>query len=103
MKLWPICLLYGCASAAPIEYGPTPRPMQPDPLSEAYEDFQAGRLDAAERRCKEVLERNADHAVANHLLGAVLFQQGKSEAALVHLRPATASPGGTAEMHNNLG
>jgi len=77
--------------------------MQSDPLSQAYEDFHAGRLDVAEQRCKTLLERNSDHAVANHLLGAIYFQQGRAEDALIHLRRATASPGGTAEMHNNLG
>jgi len=77
--------------------------VQPDSLSLAYEDFQAGRLDPAEQRCKALLQHNADHSIANHLLGAIYFQQGRMEDALVYLRRATASPGGTAEMHNNLG
>src|SRR5215471_1840339 len=77
--------------------------MQPDPLTQAYEFFHAGRLDEAAERCNVILQRNADNATANHLLGAVRFQQGRTEEALTLLRRATASPGGNAEMHNNLG
>ncbi len=77
--------------------------MQSDPLSQAFEHFHYGRLDEAEERCSVLLDRNPDSAEANHLLGAIRFQQGRSEEALALLKRATASPGATAEMHNNLG
>ena len=77
--------------------------MEPDALSQAYEQFRLGRYDVAERHCRTVLERNPDHAEINHLLGAIRFQQGNLEEALALLKRATVSPGATAEHHNNLG
>jgi len=77
--------------------------MEPDALSQAYEQFRLGRYDVAERHCRTVLERNPDHAEINHLLGAIRFQQGNFEEALALLKRATVSPGATAEQHNNLG
>ena len=65
--------------------------------------FKSGRLGEAEERCTVMLNRNPEYAEANHLLGAIRFQQGKTEEALAFLKRATASPGATAEMHNNLG
>ena len=77
--------------------------MQTDPLQQAYEHFQAGRLDEAEASCRVVLGPNADHAEANHFMGAIRFQQGKPDEALAFLKRAVASPRANAEMHNNLG
>jgi len=77
--------------------------MEPDALSQAYEQFRLRRYDVAEQHCRTVLERNPDHAEINHLLGAIRFQQGNLEEALGLLKRATASPGATAEHHNNLG
>jgi SAM-dependent methyltransferase len=77
--------------------------MEPDALSQAYEQFRLGRYDVAERHCRTVLERNPDHADINHLLGAIRFQQGNLEEALALLKRATVSSGATAEHHNNLG
>jgi type II protein arginine methyltransferase len=77
--------------------------MQPDPLSQAYQHFKLGRLDQAEERCRAVLDRDPTHAEANHFLGAIRFQQGKTEEALAFLKRAAASPGATAEMHNHFG
>jgi protein O-GlcNAc transferase len=77
--------------------------MQPDPLSQAIEHFRSGRFDAAEERCRFVLDRNPDHAEVNHLLGAIRFQQGRTEEAVTFLKRAAASPRATVEMHNHLG
>src|SRR5215471_13418690 len=79
------------------------RSMEPDPLSQAFEQFRLGRYDVAERHCRIVLERNPDHAEINHLLGAIRYRQGNLEEALVLLKRATISPGATAEHHNDLG
>jgi len=72
-------------------------------LDEAYRHFQAGRLEEAERSCRLVLETEAGHVEANHLLGVIRFQQGRAAEACDLLRRAAAAPGATAEMHNNLG
>jgi type II protein arginine methyltransferase len=77
--------------------------MQADPLSQAIEYFRSGRLKEAEERCRFVLGRDPGHAEANHLLGAMRFQQDKAEEAVVFLKLAAASPRATAEMHNHLG
>src|SRR5215471_5241122 len=77
--------------------------MQPDALSQAFEQFRLGRFDEAERCCRVVLDGNPHHAEINHLLGAIRFQQGNLEEALTFLKRATVSPGATAEHHNNLG
>src|SRR5207248_1728457 len=77
--------------------------MQPDPLSQAIEHFRSERLDAAEEQCRFVLDRAPEHAEANHLLGAIRFQQGRTEEAATFLKRAAASPRATAEMHNHLG
>jgi len=44
------------------------------------------------RRSKIVLERNPEQVEANHLVGAIRFQQGKPEEALAFLKRAAASP-----------
>jgi type II protein arginine methyltransferase len=77
--------------------------MPSDPLSQAIEHFRFGRLKEAEACCRIVLGRDPEHAEANHLLGAMRFQQGMNEEALALLKRAAASPRATAEMHNHLG
>ena len=77
--------------------------MQTDPLQQAYEHFQAGRLDQAEASCRVVLGPNPEHAEANHFMGAIRFQQGKPDEALAFLKRAVASPSANAEMHNKIG
>src|SRR5260370_12401296 len=77
--------------------------MQPDPLTQAIEHFRSGRLHEAEERCRVVLGHDPEHAEANHLLGAMRFQQGMNEEALAFLKRAAASPHATAEIHNHLG
>jgi SAM-dependent methyltransferase len=74
-----------------------------DPLSEAYEQFRLGRYDVAERHCRTVLEHDPDHLEINHLLGAILFQQGSLEEALTLLTRVTVSRAATAEHYNSLG
>lgn len=74
-----------------------------DPLSTAIECFRRGDLAGAENSCEVVLRRNPGHAEANHLLGAIRFQQGRTDEAISFLKRAIASPLATAEMHNHLG
>jgi len=77
--------------------------MQTDPLQQAYEHFQAGQFKQAGACCHLVLGPDPDHVEANHFMGAIRFQQGRVDEALVFLRRAVASPRANAEMHNNLG
>ncbi len=72
-------------------------------LDQAYQHFNAGKLDAAAKDCQAVLNRDPANAEANHLLGVICFQQGDNAVARDLLARASASPAATPEMHNNYG
>jgi len=48
----------------------------------ALTHFRAGRLDEAERACRDVLTFDRNHAHALHLLGLIAYQSGRHDAAL---------------------
>jgi len=77
--------------------------MQRDPLSEAFEHYNAGRMDEAVRFCRAILARDPDHPETNHLLGVIWFRQGKTVEARELLKRAAGSGRATAEMLNNYG
>ncbi len=77
--------------------------MQPDLLSQAFEQARLGRLDEAEKLLEYVLAANADSPAANHLMGAIRFHQDRVEDALPFAKRAAASSAATAEMHCILG
>ena len=77
--------------------------MQPDLLSQAFEQARLGRLDEAEKLLEYVLAANADSAPANHLMGAIRVHQDRVEDALPFVKRAAASSAATAEMHCILG
>ena len=77
--------------------------MNQDPLDQAFDQYRAGRLDAAAQICHGVLARDPDEPEANHLLGVMYFRQGDNVTAREFMLRATLSPKATAEMHNNLG
>jgi type II protein arginine methyltransferase len=74
-----------------------------DSLQDAFDHFNAGRIDAAVAAYRAILADDPDNAEANHVLGAILFQQGDTKAAREVLMRAAASPLAPAELHNNLG
>jgi type II protein arginine methyltransferase len=77
--------------------------MNQDPLLQAFEHFQAGRLEAAAELCRGILAYHPDNPGTNHLLGVIYFQQGNPKRARDPLERASASAGASAEMHNNFG
>ena len=77
--------------------------MAEDPLSQAIAFFREGDPAKAEASCVIILQRNPGHAEANHLLGAIRFQQGRTAEAITFLKRAAASPLATAEIYNHLG
>ncbi len=82
------------------------RPASPDldvALSLAIRHLQAGRLQKAERLCRQILERQPDHADALHLLGVIAHQTGNSEVAVELIGRAVAISARVAAYHNNLG
>lgn len=77
--------------------------MVSDPLSQAIEHFRSGRIGDAEECCRVLLAAAPAHVEANHLLGAICFQQGRIDEAVTYLKRAADAPQSTAEMHNHLG
>src|SRR2546423_12585809 len=77
--------------------------MPGDPVTDAIAFFREGEFAKAEASCAIILQRNPGHAEANHLLGALRFQQGRTAEAIDFLKRAAASPVATADMHNHLG
>jgi len=77
--------------------------MNPDPLDEAFEQYRAGRLDAAAQICRSILAHNPDNSEANHLFGVLYFRQGDNATARQYMQRAVQAPEASAEMHNNLG
>ena len=54
-------------------------------IAGALEQFQAGRIQDAERVCRGILEQKPDHAEALHLLGVVCHRLGNGDSALDYL------------------
>ncbi len=77
--------------------------MDENPIFQALEHFKAGRLEPAAELCRAILLRFPDDTATNHLLGVIYFRQGRTAAARDLLAFASASPGATAEIHNNYG
>jgi type II protein arginine methyltransferase len=74
-----------------------------DPLYQAFEHFQAGRLENAADFCRRILAHHPDHPGTNHLLGVTYFKLGRLNLAVGHLALAAASPEANAEVHTNHG
>ncbi len=54
----------------------------------AHGHYMAGRLDEAERVCRQILDLHPDHPVALHLLGDICRQTGRTELAVEMLEKA---------------
>lgn len=74
-----------------------------DILGRAVALHQNGDLAEAERHYREILDRQADHADALHLIGVIRFQQGAHAEAEDMIRRAIAADGAAAMYHANLG
>lgn len=79
----------------------------PDPidaaLQQAFEHFQAGRLDNAEAVLRTVLASVPDHANAHHFLGIVALQGGRADAAVECIGHAIRLRPDAPHYHVNLG
>ncbi len=72
-------------------------------LRDAISHHQAGRLDDAESRYRQVLEGYPENPDALHLLGVLSSQKGSDEAGIALIRRAIASDGRNPAFHSNLG
>ena len=69
----------------------------------ALQNFQAGRLDEAERLFRQVLAANPRHADSLHLLGVIAYQTERRELAAELIGKAIAINPREASSHSNLG
>ena len=69
----------------------------------AVQHHQAGRLQAAERICRQILVVEPNHADAWHLSGVINAQTGNHRVAVEYIRRALTVKPDWAEAHYNLG
>ncbi len=83
----------------------TGRPLPPagTRMAEAGAAYRAGRLDVAERCCREVLAREPHHAEASHLLGVICTDRGETGAALDWLQRAERQTPDVARLQYHIG
>ncbi|MDE3199503.1 MAG: glycosyltransferase family protein [Acidobacteriota bacterium] len=81
--------------------------MPPSPVqrlfAEALRAQQSGILDKAQKLCLELLKLDVKHAEGLHLLGLVLYQQGRADVAKSMFQRAIAANGKVAAYYSNLG
>jgi len=79
-----------------------PGAMSANLFASAIERFNAGRLDEAERLCRDVLMFNKGHFDALHMLGLIAVRVGNLTAAAELYGRALAVNGRSAECHFNI-
>lgn len=84
------------------------KPGQPNPaidqsLTLAVQHHTAGDLGKAEALYQQILQADANHPVALHLLGVIAHQVGKIDLAVERITQALAAKPDYAEAHSNLG
>jgi predicted O-linked N-acetylglucosamine transferase (SPINDLY family) len=84
------------------EHGQDRRPLR-ETLQEGIALHRAGRLDEAERIYRAILEANADHFDAMHLLGVTQLQRGRFKEARRVIEAALAIDPRSADAHCHLG
>lgn len=72
-------------------------------IEEALRHHRAGRLDAAERLYRKILDAQAGNADALHYLGVVQHQRGRDDEAIRTIERAVATGKSNPAMLNNLG
>jgi tetratricopeptide (TPR) repeat protein len=72
-------------------------------LAIAVQHHQAGRPQAAEQICRQIVAIEPDHADAWHLLGIINAQTGNHQHAVEHIQRALTLKPDWAEAHYNLG
>ena len=69
----------------------------------AWRHYQAGQLPQAEELCRQIVQADADHVEARHLLGLIAALTGRDDLALDHLHAAIRLKPDFADAHNVLG
>ena len=93
-----------CASPPPtMEPHNAPALDLPQALAQAVAHHQAGRLNEAESRYRQILAQQPNHAEALHLLGLLAHQVGRHDSAVDLIRQALTINPNSAEACSNLG
>jgi protein O-GlcNAc transferase len=69
----------------------------------AFESYKAGRLDVAERCCRQLLEAEPNHADALHLLGLIAYARGGKDESAALIGRAIDEDRLRPTFHNSLG
>src|SRR5208282_1952076 len=72
-------------------------------LAQALDEHRAGRLPAAERICRQILQVDPTHAEVLHLLGVIALQRGDAATAVEYIGRAIGVSDRQAFYHSNLG
>jgi len=89
-------------AAGPLTSPSGPAALAGNLFAAAVTHFRAGRLDQADRACRDVLTFDRNHAHALHLLGLIAFQSGRHDAALDLIGRAIALDRRNADCEFNI-
>jgi tetratricopeptide (TPR) repeat protein len=96
-------MLYRLSHRFSVDASGRPLPPASATMAQAGAEYRAGRLDAAEQNCREVLAREPRHAEALHLLGVINIDRGDPEAALEYLYRAEHETPKVARLQYHIG
>ena len=82
---------------------PSIAPATPQLFQFAFQNHQAGNLDAAQALYRQVLEVQPKHLDALHLLGVIAYQTGQYDTAIELIEKAIRINPSIAGFHSNLG
>jgi tetratricopeptide (TPR) repeat protein/SAM-dependent methyltransferase len=86
----------------PFMPGPSAGSASANLFAAAVQCFRTGQLAEAERRCRDVLMLDPNHADALHLLGMIAFQAGRLDAAVELIGKSIASNRRNPDCHYNM-
>ncbi len=75
----------------------------PQAFRMAWEQFEAGRLPQADQLCRQIVQGDAGHFGALHLMGLIAGRAGRNDLAIDYFQAALRLNPDFAEAHNDLG
>jgi protein O-GlcNAc transferase len=75
----------------------------PQAFDLAWKHYQAGRMQQAEQLCRQIVQADASHVDALHLLGLIAARTGRNDQAVDYLNAALRLKPDFADAHNILG
>src|SRR5512143_373943 len=93
----------GVTVPAPSDEGPKRRMLVTDAIATAGNLCNAGRLEQAEKLCRQILEKRPNVADAHNILGVILHRKGRTDEAVNEIRRAIKLFGNAPNFYSNLG